>query len=188
MPSSGRLARGRARRPGPPAIPAPSRPGAARRPAEPARPPLLPRPRLRARRGGRPRRAPPVAALTLPSSPLLEKIPERLADEPVELGRQRPVRSRELTQVDEEVGERFEAERIAVKLLAREPLQIPEIPVPGLDGRACAEVDDAGGRPAPRGPSRRRRSRRRGGGRRRRRHRAKWRGPPPGGEGGGGGP
>src|SRR5918999_3344318 len=140
-------------------------------------------------RARRPRRAPPVAALTPPSSPLLEKIPERLADEPVELGRQRPVRSRELTQVDEEVGERFEAERIAVKLLAREPLQIPEIPVPGLDGRACAEVDDAGGRPAPRGPGRRRRrSRRRGGGRRRRRHWAKRRAPPRRGGGGGGGP
>src|SRR5918996_2326602 len=179
-----RSARRPARRPGPPATPAPSRPGAARRPAEQARRPLLRWPRLRARPGGRPRRAPPVAGATPLSSPLLEEISERLADEPVELGRQRPVRSRELTQVDEEVGERFEAERIAVKLLAREPLEIPEIPVPGLDGRARAEVDDARGRRAPRGPGRRRgRSRRRGGGRRRRRHRAKRRGVPPRGGG-----
>src|SRR5919106_6108585 len=149
-----RSARRPALRPGPPATPAPSRPGAARRPAEQARRPLLRRPRLRARRGGRPRRAPPVAAATPPSSPLLEEIPERLADEPVELGRQRPVRSRELTQVDEEVGERLETERIAVKLLAREPFQIPEIPVPRLDGRARAEVDDARGRRASRRSSR----------------------------------
>lgn len=72
----------------------------------------------------------------------LEQAAERLTDEAVELGRERTVSARELSKMQEEVGPFVTVLGVLGGFLPCDPLQIPEIPLTGLN-RPRAELDDA---------------------------------------------
>src|SRR5262249_61766376 len=79
-------------------------------------------------RGARRRRAPPRAVRPT-TSPRSHELAEAVADKCVEVDRQLTVRIGEVAEKHEEIGAILVDDRIRYGCLARQPLEVPEVPL-----------------------------------------------------------